>query len=498
MRSWLLVLVTPAILAQVTAPAPSPNIVGSAPWLALLPELGASLVLLVAGLVCLHLSRRQKGHGEFFWLGWYLVDIALSTAVFRLYSAGRLATVADLFVGIPLLYLSTVLLLEFVFGFAGRSLGWRWRIYEGFVLAVPLPLIFLVWAGKLADGPYHALEALVIAPASLIPLVLLLTWSFFGDSAIEWLFIPALFPTLTLVLLEIAALAPYFGVWTAAWMTVLPNFEAFRVQALDLANLMFLLAAGVVILFRTARLSREQARSTAETAAAREIQQRLIPRQLPKVAGYQIEVAYFPAQTVGGDFYQVLAHGEDSTLIVIGDVSGEGLDAATRETLIIGALRSLAGEAVSPAEVLTRLNHQVATEDGFVTCLCAQIDAKGKVTVAAAGHVAPYRNGEEFPLQPGLPLGIRPDEKYEEQSFPMQIADQLTLVSNGVVQAQDRTGSLFGFERLARISRASADSIADAARRFGQTDDITVMTLKRVVDKENVAKAETKVYAIRR
>jgi serine phosphatase RsbU (regulator of sigma subunit) len=255
-------------------------------------------------------------------------------------------------------------------------------------------------------------------------------------------------------------------------------------QLSDLGDCLFVLAIGVVMFFRFTRVSREQARAAGELQAARAIQERLVPAQLPPVAGYAIEAAYFPAEEVGGDFYQVLKQGSGATLIVVGDVSGKGLKAAMTGTLAMGALRALATEGMDPAAMLMRLNRQLTetNDEGFVTCLCARIGREGEVTLANAGHLVPYHNGEEVLLEPGLPLGIMAETFYEECVFRLQPGDQLTLMSDGVVEAQNARGELFGFERTQALSRGGADAIADAARRFGQADDITVMTLMRMRD----------------
>jgi len=216
-----------------------------------------------------------------------------------------------------------------------------------------------------------------------------------------------------------------------------------------------------------------------EFAAAREVQQRLVPVTLPQIDRFRLSSAYFPATEVGGDFYQVFPHGDGSALVVIGDVSGKGLKAAMTGTLVLGALRSLAHENLSSAQTLFRLNAQLAMSfyGGFVTCLCARIHADGTLTLANAGHLAPYRNGEEVQLDSGLPLGIAPDAAYTESTIQLAPSDRLTFLSDGVVEAQNDHGELFGFDRTLEISSKSADEIAHAAQAFGQQDDITVLTL---------------------
>jgi hypothetical protein len=107
-----------------------------------------------------------------------------------------------------------------------------------------------------------------------------------------------------------------------------------------------------------------------------------------------------------------------------------------------------------------------------------RIHADGAVTLANAGHLAPYHNGEEIPLSSSLPLGIIVDAEYTETSLRLTPGDTFTFFSDGVVEAQSPTGELFGFERTGSISRKSAQEIADVAQAFGQEDDITVLTLQ--------------------
>jgi serine phosphatase RsbU (regulator of sigma subunit) len=209
------------------------------------------------------------------------------------------------------------------------------------------------------------------------------------------------------------------------------------------------------------------------------MQRRMVPTQLPDVAGYAIEAAYFPAAEVGGDFYQVLKQGDGSTIVVVGDVSGKGLQAAMTGTLAIGALRTLVAEGCGPAELLARLNEQIVStqEAGFITCVCVRIEPDGNVVAANAGHLTPYRNGEEISLESGLPLGVSAESDYCEADLVLLPGDMLTVLSDGVVEAMNPSGELFGFARTQEISRWPAQEIADMAKRFGQQDDITVVTL---------------------
>lgn len=217
----------------------------------------------------------------------------------------------------------------------------------------------------------------------------------------------------------------------------------------------------------------------AELLAAREVQQQLVPVDLPAVAGFALHAAYVPAAEVGGDFYQILPQQDGSSILVIGDVSGKGLQAAMKGTLALGALRAFASENLSPASLLARLNRELCStrSDGFITCLVARIAPEGSLTLANAGHLPPYRNGEEVKLDPGLPLGLDPSADYAESTIRLAPNDRLTFLSDGVVEARDPSGELYGFDRTAAISTRAAAEIARLAQHHGQEDDITVLTL---------------------
>ncbi len=250
----------------------------------------------------------------------------------------------------------------------------------------------------------------------------------------------------------------------------------------------FLASLIAVILYRFVRISQEEQRSAAEIAAARSVQALLIPTQLPSNRNFMLESAYLPVNGVGGDFFQVLPLKDDSLLIVVGDVSGKGLQAAMNSSTLVGALRNELSH--DPAIVLTHLNRvllgAVSTPGAvpdldcapcFATCLCARIYPDGTTTIANAGHLSPYRDGRELSLTPSLPLGVIADAEYEQTTFQLDRGDRLVFLSDGVVEATNPQGELFGFERTQQVSNESARYIAQTAKRFGQTDDITVVSL---------------------
>jgi len=255
------------------------------------------------------------------------------------------------------------------------------------------------------------------------------------------------------------------------------------------AYLVFLGSLIAVILYRFVRISQEEQRSAAEISAARSVQALLIPTQLPSNRNFMLESAYLPVNGVGGDFFQVLPLKDDSLLIVVGDVSGKGLQAAMNSSTLVGALRNELSH--DPATVLTHLNRvligavsspgtamkELDCAPCFATCLCARIYPDGTVAIANAGHLSPYRDGREIALAPSLPLGVIADAEYEQTKFQLNRGDRLVFLSDGVVEATNAEGELFGFERTQQVSNESARYIAQTAKHFGQTDDITVLSI---------------------
>jgi Stage II sporulation protein E (SpoIIE) len=252
--------------------------------------------------------------------------------------------------------------------------------------------------------------------------------------------------------------------------------------------MVFLSSLLAVILYRFVRVSQEEQRSAAEIAAARSVQAMLIPTQLPSNSYFMLESAYVPANGVGGDFFQVVPVADGSMMIVVGDVSGKGLQAAMNASSLVGAFRNELSH--DPATILSHLN-QVMFGSGsgldammakesvatFATCLCARIYRDGTMEIANAGHLSPYRDGREVELPPGLPLGVIPGMTYEQTTFHLNQGDRLIFLSDGVVEATNAQGELFGFERTQQVSNEPARYIAQTAKRFGQNDDITVISV---------------------
>ncbi len=267
----------------------------------------------------------------------------------------------------------------------------------------------------------------------------------------------------------------------ASWQNRYRSFFTwpFTFSVDSLAGSLFLTAILAILVLRFARTSREEEHHSNEIESARTVQQILVPSENPSIPGFLIESAYCPAGEVGGDFYQIVATPNGGALIVIGDVSGKGMPAAMTVSLLVGTFRTLAHYTQSPGEILASMNQRMLTRShgGFTTCVVLRANSDGMLTIANAGHIAPYLAGKELVLENGLPLGLAAESSYLESTFYLAPEQQVTVVTDGVVEARDKGGALFGFERTASLSTQTADQIARAAQKFGQEDDITALTL---------------------
>ncbi|MBS1804884.1 MAG: serine/threonine-protein phosphatase [Acidobacteria bacterium] len=250
------------------------------------------------------------------------------------------------------------------------------------------------------------------------------------------------------------------------------------VASIENVTILCLVSALLLLLFREQQqTARERAILSGEMQAAQQVQGMLASAVLNTVPGMRVEVAFHPIREVGGDFYSCRILPGNRQRILLGDVSGKGAAAAMTAAVLLGAAQRRDHD--HPAELLDHLNSVLADMrlGGFATCLCAELSAEGALIVANAGHLPPYLNGEEIPLECGVPLSITPDVRYTESAVCVAQDEQLTFLSDGVVEAQNNERELFGFDRTRQISTQSAEAIARAAQQFGQEDDITVLTL---------------------
>jgi sigma-B regulation protein RsbU (phosphoserine phosphatase) len=252
----------------------------------------------------------------------------------------------------------------------------------------------------------------------------------------------------------------------------------FFIDVRNVGGVVFIFVVLVVLYLRYRDEQARQAAAEQSLAAARRMQEHLLGTSGASPAGFEVTAVYRPAQEVGGDFYRTELLEDGSLLVVLGDVSGKGLDAALLVAAVLGGLAI--EKEKRPATLLDDLNNAVTgrTGGGFITACCARFYPDGRVVIANAGHIAPYIDGREVQLENSLPLGITAQTSYGETAI--QAAGTVTFLSDGVVEARDAKGELLGFERMAALTVRPAAEIADAAQRWGQEDDITVLTVRSV------------------
>ncbi len=424
----------------------------------------------------------QRNHSEYLWLAILCVFAAIGRATHAAFGIALISLPVYRVLSNCAGFIFAAVTIEFVFRFTGSQARRAAR-------AVQLALLIVPFAQFVPSETFDGTVSLLAEAAFciLVTVMLFQAWRRGrGDAGVMLL---PFFLAASTDLLD-------SGIQFSAGRRWLP--ERFASPSLHLGpiaytvgnitDVIFLSSLIAVILYRFIRVSQDEQRANAEITAARSVQALLIPTQLPSNKNFMLESAYLPVNGVGGDFFQVLPLKDDSLLIVVGDVSGKGLQAAMNSSTLVGALRNELSH--DPATVLEHLNHvligavpvqgavpELDCAPCFATCLCARIYPSGDMTVANAGHLSPYRDGRELALPPGLPLGVIAESQYEETTFQLNRGDRLVFISDGVVEATNAHGELFGFERTQQVSNESARYIAQTALHFGQTDDITVVSL---------------------
>jgi serine phosphatase RsbU (regulator of sigma subunit)/ketosteroid isomerase-like protein len=245
---------------------------------------------------------------------------------------------------------------------------------------------------------------------------------------------------------------------------------------------------------------RERERVEQELLVARRIQQASLPKEVPELEGWEISPYYRPAREVGGDFYDFHLLPEGRLGFVVGDATGKGVPAALVMSTTCGMFQ-LAAQALgssSPGEVLERVNEALLAripQNMFVTCFYAILDPKSaSLSYANAGHDLPYlqRRGEAEELRArGMPLGLMPRMGYEEKEIVLDYGEAALFYSDGLVEAHDPQGEMFGFPRLQALIAEHAEEerplgeflmeelYSFVGEGWEQEDDITLLTLKR-------------------
>jgi serine phosphatase RsbU (regulator of sigma subunit)/predicted ester cyclase len=248
---------------------------------------------------------------------------------------------------------------------------------------------------------------------------------------------------------------------------------------------------------RLEREIRERERVEQEMRVARSIQQASLPKEVPTLEGWQINPYYQPAREVGGDFYEYFVLDDGRVGFAVGDATGKGVPAAfvmSATCALLGGVATASGS--SPGEVLARVNEALLTRippNMFVTCFYCTLDPEsGHLLYANAGHDLPYLcrgdDAEELRAR-GMPLGLMPGMSYEEKDTVLDAGEAALFYSDGLVEAHDPKGEMFGFPRLQALvaqhgkEHSLVDSLLEELYSFvgegwEQEDDITLLTLR--------------------
>src|SRR5215203_523789 len=243
---------------------------------------------------------------------------------------------------------------------------------------------------------------------------------------------------------------------------------------------------------------RERERVEQELLVAQRIQQASLPKEVPTLEGWEIVPYYQPARQVGGDFYDFFELQEGHLGLVVGDATGKGVPAALVMTSARSMLRAVAQASESPGEVLRKVNDSLVADipsNMFVTCFYGVLEPESATfTCANAGHDLPYlrrRGGECEELRArGMPLGLMPGMSYEQKEIELGAGEAALFYSDGLVEAHDPQGQMFGFPRLRTLvaKHGEESSLGDflmeelysfVGEGWEQEDDITLLTLRR-------------------
>jgi sigma-B regulation protein RsbU (phosphoserine phosphatase) len=269
----------------------------------------------------------------------------------------------------------------------------------------------------------------------------------------------------------------------------------------DHERMLTTLAAQVAISIENARLyqavRRQERQLERDIAMAREVQLRLLPPTAPSHPNAEMAVRFLPARTIGGDLYDFVEYGPNRTAIVLGDVSGKAAPAALFAALVSGIMRSAAALQPGPAEMLTTLNDALQErklDSQYVTLLFALWNDENRtLQVANSGAIQPIfcRRGNSSTVEAeGFPLGMFPDVSYDELELVAEPGDAIVFVSDGILDAENAQGEMYGDERLSSLLCAHRDFaaadiadaiLADVSRFQGayeRFDDETIIVLR--------------------
>jgi hypothetical protein len=193
-----------------------------------------------------------------------------------------------------------------------------------------------------------------------------------------------------------------------------------------------------------------------DNALARGIQERFIPAKMPNITGLEFAGAWRPAESVGGDYYDVIPLNDETAMLCIADVSGHGIPSALLMSNFQAAVKTMAPHWLSASEMCVRLNKFVLEntgDDRFITFFCCVLNTRTRQLVYSnAGHCPPViirKNGNLLKLEEGgIPIGMRLDFPYNQGALRFEAGDLLLMYTDGVTEASNAQKTLFGEKRL--------------------------------------------------
>lgn len=437
------------------------------------------LVFCLLGLIALSLILFDRTDRIYFWIGALLLTQAgnafvTSISTWTEWLPYVIVAPVRRIVIIPLIFAGWVMVWRV--WFQQRRPAWIPRL-----LVCQLALLMLsnsigenfVFISPSVDHAFHVVS--LVTRLGIAGLLLLTVYNGIRDQRLEgWLAVPAVLLAVFSEFSEELQFAHVINIWFPFGV---------QLTTRQLANLLLVATLALLLLRRLVLSLRRQRQMALDVKQAQEVQQVILPEAHTLLPGLEIESEYRPALEVGGDFFQIIPHPTDgSLLIVAGDVTGKGLKAGMLVALLVGAIRTVAQFDPDPRILLDALNRRLLGRgEAYATCLALRIASDGDVILANAGHVSPYLNGKPIAMEGSLPLGMTEKLDFSILRFPLKPGDRLTLLSDGVAEATDINGNLFGFDRVQALlsETSSAAQVADAAQAFGQEDDISVISVTR-------------------
>jgi hypothetical protein len=440
-------------------------------------EVGVLLLAIIVAVVLFWLDRKEKAY---LWLGLACGGVALQSIVSLIGNYTAVIPASFFFLLSDAFLVQGVIGLWIIFWSYWFRMGRMPRQHKmvwGFAIA--LALMIAMMRAPLYGHPIPVHAVVFLSPLAVFMKLLLgglLLWVAWEgmrkDHTGAWLAMPA-------VGLIIVSLYQQELLVLHVPLSFFPF--GMRVGISQIAVVVSLIIITILLMRRFLQSLKLRQQWEAEIDQARQIQQLLIPEAIPTIPGYVLETEYKPAQQVGGDFFQILPDGHGGVLILLGDVTGKGLQAGMQVALIVGAIRTTVETSYEPHVVLEALNRRLCGRgQSYATCVAMHITSDGKTTIANAGHLAPYLNGKELTMTGNLPLGLNSSITFDQVTIQLKQKDRLLVITDGVIEAKNAKNELFGFNRARSISHLPAAFIVKAAEIFGQEDDITVVSISRV------------------